>query len=482
MNNIEPSSLSVSLQKNLRHMQEEVHATSDLKIRSFTMKDDVVREAAILYLDEITDTKNVQEHLLAPLLRIERIESIETIVLGHLSVIDVSIETTFDAIRNGLSKGKTLVLIDGFNQGILADSSDWQKRALAEPDSQRTSRGSMIGFTEQLKINLNLLRNMVQISSFNVETIRVGSESQTDVAIVYLEKFVDQKVLDETRKKIKDIDVTYLLEARVIEDAIEEKKTLFPLVFTCERPDVTVSALFEGRVVIFVNGTPYALIVPTLFLHYFHQPDEYNLKSGRFIVRALRFFCWFLSIGLLGLYVTMVRFHPHWLRHPFDEKLLTQSDTLMPILIEVLFLSFLFDLLAEVSLRVPKLSIILVSLIGAIVVGQTAVEAKLIHSLTLIVVGLNYLTSLNITAGGLWGAMRTLRYLLLFLGYFFGLTGMLVGMFVVTMYMASLRSLGVPYLAPFIPFRWDEMKDALIRGDLRKLINSKHTYPHKDNK
>ncbi|MGG0177200.1 spore germination protein [Gottfriedia acidiceleris] len=480
MNKMESFSLSISLHKNLMQIRDNINKTSDLKVRTFTINDEVVRDAAILYIDGITDTKNIQENLLKPLQGIYRIKSIESIISGKLSIIDVSVVTKFDEICIALTKGKALVLIDGYDQGILADSSDWQMRALAEPDAQRTSRGSLIGFNEQLKVNVNLLRNMIQVPDFTVETISVGNKSKTDVAIVYIEEFVDQKVLDETRKKINGIDVTYLLETRVIEDALEEKKVLFPLVFTCERPDVSVSALYEGRVIILVNGVPYVLIVPTLFIHYFQQPDEYTAKGSRFVIRLLRFFTWFLSIGLFGLYVTLVRFHKDWFPDLFSKKLLTQSDTLLPLFMEIMFLLFIFELLTEASLRIPKTTVILVSLIGAIVVGQTSVEAKLVHPLSLIIVGINFLSSISIAEGGLYGVMRTLRFALLLLGYFFGLKGFIIGIVLSIIYMAFLKSVGVPYLAPFIPFRFKELKDVLFRGDLRKLINSKHTYPHKD--
>ncbi|PEL13410.1 spore germination protein [Bacillus sp. AFS017336] len=480
MNESTSTTLSISLHKNIKQIEEAVNKSSDLKIRSFTI--DVVREAAILYIDGITDTRNLQENILQPLQGLSNIRNLESIVSERISIIDAGLVTKFNEIYFALTKGKALVLIDGFDQGILADSADWQIRALSEPDTQRTGKGSLIGFNEQLKVNVNLLRSLIQTPDFTVESISVGTKSKTDVAIVYIEEFVDKNVLEETRKRIKEIDVTYLLEARVIEDAIEEKKVLFPLVFTCERPDVSVSALYEGRTIVIVNGTPYVLIVPTLFIHYFQQPDEYTMKGRRFIIRFLRFFSWLLSILLLGLYATVVQFHQDWFPHKFSKDLLTQSDTLLPLPLEILFLQFIFDLLSETSLRIPKSTVLLVSLIGATVVGQTSVDAKIVHSLSLIVVGISFLTSMSLTAGGLWGVMSVLRILFLLIGYYFGLTGMAIGLIITIIYIANLKSVGVPYLAPFFPFQYKEFKDVLFRGDLRSLINSKHTYPHKDKK
>lgn len=479
MNNTEQSTLVVSLERNIQYLKEKFNHSTDLKIRPLTVNDEVIRDGAVLYLDGINNTEAIQDNILKPLLRMIKFDNMDALMTRHLLIADVAKVTTNEEVLAGLSKGKTLILIDGYNEGILADTADWQMRSVTEPDTQRSLVGSLVGFNEQLKVNVNIIRNSIQSHKLSIENLQVGNESKTDVSILYMDGFVDQQVLEETRKRIINLDVTYLLEARVIEDALEGKKTFFPTVFTSERPDVTVSALFEGRVAILVNGIPYSLIVPALFLHYFHQPDEYNTKSGRYGNRLMRLFSWVFSIVLLGLYVTLARFHQEWIPDHFAKIFFKKSDTLLPIIVEILFVMLIFQLLTEASLRIPKSTVIIVSLIGAIVVGQTAVTAKLIHSMTLIIVGLNFLSSISIAAGGLYGSVLTLRFIYLILGFFFGLKGIMIGFILMIAYMASIKSMGVPYLAPFIPFHPKEMKDALFRGDLRKLINSKHTYPHK---
>jgi len=479
VNNLEQTNLNVSLDKNINFLKEQFNQSTDFKIRQLTINDEVIRDAAVLYLDGITNIEAIQDNILAPLLRVIKFDSMDAIITRHLLAADVMKVTSNEEVLAGLSKGKTLILIDGYNEGILADTAEWQMRSVTEPDTQRSMKGSLVGFNEQLKVNVNIIRNTVQSHKLSIENLQIGNETKTDVSIIYMDGFVDRKILEETRKRIIELDVIYLLEARVIEDALEGKKTFFPTVFTSERPDVTVSALYEGRVAILVNGIPYSIIVPALFLHYFHQPDEYNTKSGRYGNRFMRLFSWVFSIFLLGLYVTIFRFHQDWIPAHFAKIFFKKSDTLFPVIVEILFVMLIFQLLTEASLRIPKSTVIIVSLIGAIVVGQTAVTAKLIHSMTLIVVGLNFLSSISIAAGGLYGSVLTLRFVYLFLGYFFGLKGLLIGFIIMIAYMASIRSLGVPYLAPFIPFHPKEMKDALFRGDLRKIINSKHTYPHK---
>lgn len=420
--------LTMSLHSNIKVFSEQFfNGLSNLKIRKFNIGDKTKREAAIFYMDGITDTQNIQENILAPLLKMSKMVSIESVINDHLSIIDVTVESSIDVIANSLIKGKCLVLIDGCNQGILADVANWQKRSLREPDTQRTIKGSMVGFNEQLKVNLNLLQHMIQTQKLKIESFQIGNESKTDVALLFIDGYVDEKVLEEVKEKINGIDVTYLLEARVIEDALEEKKTLFPLVFTSERPDVAVAALYEGRVVVIVNGLPFVLIVPCLFIHYFQQPDEYNSKAGRIGIRIFRLFSWFLALLLPAIYIAITRFHTNWFPKPFDKKLLTDTDTVLPFVWEVLFLLFVFHTLLEATLRIPKNTTILVTLIGTITIGETAVFAKIIHPLTMVVVGVNFLTSMHIASGGLWGALVLLRIGFVFIGNFFGMTGTLIG-------------------------------------------------------
>ncbi len=475
------SDISISLHSNLKAFSERFNGLSNLKIRKLNVGDKTKREAAIFYMDGITNTQNIQENILAPLLKMNGMKSIDSVIKDHLSIIDVTVESSIDEIANGLTKGKCLVLIDGYNQGILADVANWQTRSVSEPNTQRTIKGSMVGFNEQLKVNLNLLQNMIQTQKLKIESYQIGNDSKTDVALLFMDGYVDKRVLEKVKKKMKGIDVTYLLEARVIEDALEEKKTLFPLVFTTERPDVTISALFEGRVVIIINGLPFVLIVPCLFIHYFQQPDEYNSKAGRFGIRIFRLFSWVLALLLPAIYIAITRFHASWFPSPFDKKLISSSDTMLPFVWEAMFILFIFHSLLEATLRIPKNTTLLVTLIGTITIGETAVFAKVIHPLTMIVVGVNFLTSMHIASGGLWGALNLLRLVFVLIGNFLGITGIIIGFLLLILYMASLRSIGVPYLSPFIPFSLLEMKDSIFRGDLRRLVNSKHTYPHKEN-
>ena len=224
MNNTEQPTLLVSLEKNIHYLEEKFNNSTDLKIRPLTVNDEVIRDAAVLYLDGITNTQTIQDNILSPLLRIIKFDSIDAIITRHLLVADVAKVSSNQDVLDGLTKGKTLILIDGYNEGILADTADWQMRSITEPDTQRSMKGSLVGFNEQLKVNVNILRNIVQSHKLSIENLQVGNEVKTDVSILYMEGFVDERILEETRKRIKEIDVTYLL-SRIVAMSVCEPRS-----------------------------------------------------------------------------------------------------------------------------------------------------------------------------------------------------------------------------------------------------------------
>ncbi|WP_167555301.1 spore germination protein [Gottfriedia acidiceleris] len=229
-----------------------------------------------------------------------------------------------------------------------------------------------------------------------------------------------------------------------------------------------------------MNGTPQAVVVPALFVQYMALPNEYYTKNGSLTNRLILFFCYFLTICLPGIYVAISNFHENWFSAEFTKKYFTQSSTILPFFFEVFLLILVLYILGIASFRIQSDLIILASLIGTMVISTTAVDADLIHSLSLIIVGATFLLSLLFTTGGIFNSIFTLRFLFLIIGSFLGLTAMGIGLVLLFIYMASLRSVGVPFLAPIIPFRPQEFKDVFYRGDLKKLTNSPHKYPHDD--
>jgi spore germination protein KA len=240
--------------------------------------------------------------------------------------------------------------------------------------------------------------------------------------------------------------------------------------------DTTTSSLLEGKVIIFVDGAPYAIIAPTLFFDFFQAADDYHMKAGRFINRFIRYVSFLASIFLPAVYVTVDKYRSETFSKKTQE-LLFNKEEILPTFWEMAILLILFRILVDIGVRAPRGVIILITLIATTVIGQTSVEAKLIHPVGLVLVGLSVFLSFLIIYRGQTGLVFNLRYTFLLSGYYFGFSGMLVLATLVFIYLSQLKSLGVPYLSPLMPFRPTEFRDVFIRGDLRKLHNRKHIFP-----
>jgi spore germination protein KA len=373
-------------------------------------------------------------------------------------------------------KESTVILINGFQEGIIIPSPKWAERSVEASIGERSVRGPQIGLSEKMKTNINLIRGSLKTPDLCVETVEIGTTSPTSVSILYIEGTVDKGILKEVKKRLNSLNLKYVLSERVLEDVLEGKpRSIFSRLRHSERIDGAVSSLFEGRVVVIVDGYPFAIIAPALFIDFIQAPDDYHISMGKFTSRIIRFIAFLLGVFLPAVYIALANFHKDDLPNKISKAIIS-DDELLPTFWEIAILLFLIRILVDVSFRLPQSAVILVSLIGTIVIGETAVTAKLIHPVSLIVIGITALSSFLGANRGLVEPDATLRVLFLITANFFGFNGIIIGTTILILYMVNLKSVGVPYLSPIIPFKMQELKDTFYREDLQKLTNSKHTY------
>lgn len=436
--------------------------------------------ACIIFIDGIVKAENIQDFIIRPLLENTNKSKfkhtfMEYIFNNIISSTNAEMTDKIHDITKALVEGKSVLLIEGYNLGILIETVQWEARSLEEPLRERSPKGPAIGLTEKLKTNINLIRGTIKTPDLCVQNMEVGTASKTAISIIYMESIVDKGILIEVQNRLNSINLKYVENSRVIEEKLEGKPiTFFPLISTKERLDSVVSHLYEGRVVIIVDGIPHGIITPTLFVDFIQAPSDYHLKLGRLINRLLRFLAFILASFLPAIYVSLANFKKDDLPEKLSKALITK-DELLPTFWEMFVLILLTTMLLDATYRVPKSSVLLLSLISTIVIGETAVTAKLVHPVSLIVIGITFLTSLIIKELG--PAAHTMAISFLIIAKYFGFNGMIISTTLLIIYMVTLKSVGVPYLAPLIPFRYKELKDVLYRGNLQKLINSKHAYP-----
>lgn len=474
--NIMSSSLNKSSQNISKRIERQFKITSDFEKRTI-LKDKIT----LFYLNTIVDKDQIQKYIIEPLQQSwetvnednPSIQQIKTVVNSASLKETQSVEE----IQDALVKGNAFLLIEGEISGLLIPTTKWIERGLEETLGERAIRGPAVGFTENLTTNINIIRRIIQTPQLIIDTKPYGTHLKTDISIIYMKHLVDQSILQEVQHRISKIDVDYILASRIVEDAIEGKpKTFVNLVMTKERVDTTTSSLLEGKVIVLVDGSPYSIIAPSLFVDFFQSPDDFHLKTGRLVNRFIRYFGFISSILIPGIYVGLEKFHSDTYSKKIQKDLFNHGE-LLPTFWEIAILLILFRILIDIGTRAPKGTVIIITLLATIVIGEMSVSAKLIHPASLVVTGLSvYLSTLVIYRGQT--GIGSLRFLYFFTCYYFDLPIIMLVSTIVILYLVQLKSVGVPYLSPLIPFRCNEFQDIFVRGNLRKLQRKSHEFPN----
>ena len=284
---------------------------------------------------------------------------------------------------------------------------------------------------------------------------------------MYIQGIANEKVVEEVRKRLTRIEIDSILEGGYIEELIQDETyTIFPTVFHTERPDVIAAGLLEGRIAIFVDGTPFVLLVPVIFSQFFSAAEDYYQRSDiATLLRLLRYLAFFIALLAPSLYIAVTTFHQEVLPPGLLFSLMAQREGVpFPAFIEALLTELIFELLREAGIRMPRAVGQAVSIVGALVIGQAAVGAGIISASMVIVVSITAISSFIIPAYNLAISVRILRFGMMGLAASFGFLGVIVGIIAVMQHLCQLRSFGVPYMAPFGPIVMADQKDAILRA------------------
>ncbi|WP_082112559.1 spore germination protein [Paenibacillus sp. DMB20] len=461
----ENNSLGTDLDETIRRIQQRLGSSSDLIVRKFKLGTSPSPAAAV-YIDNLADKKTVNETVMTSLMDgVEELAQIQSARQEHkfeiiyervLKIGEASEISDWNALIMSLLSGETVLIIDGCGKAIGCGTKGGDTRGVEEPTSQVAIRGPKDGFNESLGTNIALIRRRIKNPDLRIDSMKIGKATQTNTAIMYIQGKADEAVVREVKKRFGEAQIEAILESGYLEKLLEDKApTFFPTVYNTERPDAVSMNLLDGRVAIFVDGTPFVLIVPTIFFQFFHTTeDRYNRNDIRVFLRVLRYVGFIISILLPSLYVAAVTYHQDLIPTTLLIHIAASREGVpFPALVEAILLEFSFEVLREAGIRMPRAVGQAVSIVGALVLGQAAVQAGIISPAMLIVVSITGIASFATPSYNLAIAARLIRLLFLLLAAAFGFFGLVVAFIVLTAHLSSLRSLGVPYLSPFAPYR-----------------------------
>lgn len=467
--------LAVTLEKNVQKVKETLGHSSDLIVREIWAGGRSERKVAILYIDGLTDSRMVQDFIVRAVTENDIIQntpgsSAETDYFTALKEYTLSISnlreiTDYQELLNRLLSGDTIVLLDRCDRGLAAATAGGEERGVQAPEDQTVVRGPRDAFTENLRTNTALVRRKVKNPNLWIETKTMGTVSHTDVAVMYIKGTADDQVVEEVHRRLDGIQLAGILESGMIEELIEDRTlSPFPTMYNTERPDVVASGLIEGRVAILVEGTPFVLLVPALFIQYFHAAEDYYQRTDFGLIRLLRMIAFFIALLGPSLYIAITTFHHEMLPTALMISIAAGREGVpFPAFFEALIMETTFEILREAGVRMPRAIGQAVSIVGALVIGQAAVEAGLVSPGMVIVVAITAISNFSFPAYNMGIAVRILRFPLMALAAVAGLYGIFIGLGLMLVHLCGLKSFGVPFMAPFAPYNRFDQKDALIR-------------------
>lgn len=465
--------LFLDLTSNIEIIKKIMGFACDITVREFTISAGTEIKAAVILIKGLAERELINEQVIGALMLNNRFTNVKNNVeflqmIKEYSIPNVYVSEEFDVnnIVNELINGNTILLLDKIDKVLIVGSSGWKERAISEPSTENVVRGPKDGFTENIENNTALIRRRIKTPNLRIESFKIGTDTKTNVFIVYIEGIAKEGVIKEVRNRLERIEINGILESGYIEELIEDTPmSPFPQIEHSERPDKASAAIMEGRVVILVDTTPYVLIVPTIFFQFIQSADDYyeRFPIGS-LTRFVRLIAYFISVIFPALYIALTSFHQEMIPTTLALSIAASREGVpFPSIGEAFMMEATFEVLREAGLRLPKQAGQAVSIVGGLVIGQAAVEAGIVSQAMVIVVSLTGISSFAIPAFNAAASGRLLRFPLMLLASVFGLPGILAGVSIIIIHLNGLRSFGVSYMEPFISVNKNEFKDIVVR-------------------
>ncbi len=470
-----------SISNNLEYIKKRYTAdiNGDFKIRKFKIRiKDEVYEAFVCFFDGMIDKMDVNTSILQPLMTLSVLpmdtkeQPVKDVIYNHLIPQNqIKICKTYQEVVDEVNFGGIGIFVDGLDIAYSGDVKGWEHRNIEKPTSELNIRGPREAFNEINRMNTALLRKTLKDENLIVEDILVGIRSKTPCSMVYIKTIANDRLVDEIRRRLKSIKISYLRDSGELEQLIEDSTYLpAPQMLLTERPDRVTAYLGEGRVGIIVHGSPFAIIAPVTFFNLIHSPEDYYLRYPyATLLRLIRIMGILFTLFLPSLYLAITNFHQEML--PTDLLLAITSareKVPFPTIISILIMEVSFELIREAGIRIPGPIGPTLGIIGALILGQAAVAANLVSPILIIIVAVTGIGSFAIPDFSFGYSLRALRFIYLLLASFAGLLGITLGVFIHLLLLVHAKSFGVPFLVPFAPKTTGKRTNTILKTPIWK--------------
>jgi spore germination protein KA len=459
-----------SCEENINYFKKRLNNNIDVVNKFFKLGGKVV---AIIYVKSLISEQLLVDVILTPLLRNKKSVTVSYIAENIMSTADLEViensKKADDDIIFGILSGKVAIFVEGEDSCLLVDIQLLHDRVPSEPPTSAVLYGPRVGFTENAKINISMLRKNLPTEDLVFKQFEVGTFTKTSVTLAYLKGIVDSKIVKDVSKKIQDIKTDGIIDSHYILSFLQKDEvSFFKQAGLAEKPDVITAKLLEGRVAIIVDGSPVVLTVPFLIFEDIQNSNDYYTNPiYTSFIRIIRLIGILVASISPGVYLTLRLYHNNVIPLRFLITISNSTEGLpFTPFIELIFILLLFQILYEVSLRLPRYLGLATSIVGALILGETGVSSGLISPPGVIIIAMSIISIYIVPDQA--SQLSLFRIIFLILGGTVGLLGIVAGMIYIINEMATLQKYNVPYLFPYAAKTRKRVKDGIVMEPISK--------------
>lgn len=426
---------------NIEDLKKFKKYNPDLKIRELKNGNTTVY---ITYFETLCKSNTINDFILKPIYD-DKIKSLDDIKnkLPSGNLLEINDENT---LYDNLYSGFTIISID--NKFISFETKESLDSGIIAATNEKVIKGPKDAFTENYQSNVGLIRKRIRSKNLKINEYTIGTSSKTRVALFYLDDIVNKDLVNKIEKKLKTMNLDYVANSNYIIDAMSKKNNIMPTNIMTERPDLTSFLLMEGRIAIMVENSPQVIIIPMFFSDTIHTIDDYYQNSKNVsVTRIIRVIAFIISVTIPGMYLALTTFNQEALPTSLLINFSIQRQGVpFPSIVEALVMFLIFEILKESDTRIPFVVGTSMSIVGALVLGQAAVDAGLISPIMIIIIAVSSVTSFLFNDNDLVNAIRVWKLIFILLSAFAGLYGFFIALLLFLVKISSMDSYGFDYV------------------------------------
>ena len=463
--------LSNNYDKNFSVIDETLKDCPDIIMRKVILSSGQM--GCFFFVQGLCDIDLFQRDFMTPLLKLEKLDDEEIkYIPNKLPVAGLTFPLIIDSVIKDILAGNAVFICHGLNCAISCTLKKYEKRTIQEPEGEKSIRGGHDGFIEDMATNISTIRRKLKTPNLKFKDFSIGDISHQSVSVAYIEGIANPNLLKIISDKINNVDSDGFIAIGYLEQIIaDHPNSIFPQYLATERTDKAIAGLLEGKFIIMLQETSFVLIAPVTFHAFTQAPEDYSTHwIGATYLRLLRTVSTLIALFLPGIYIAVLTYHyymiPLALVVPLAES---RSKVPFPPIVEAFLIEFMIEMVREASIRLPSFITASISIVGGLVIGQTAIQAGIASDLMVIIIAASAIAGFTMPTYDLGISIRIIKYIVMVCSAIFGIVGVIVPMVTLLAHLLVLDSLGEPYFQPIMPFKFGDLKDTYIRAPIKYL-------------